>query len=262
MPELTADLTRALVGAGLEVRADAGTRSMYSSDASLYRILPLAVVRPRAVDDVAAALTVARETGVPITARGAGTSVAGNAVGRGIVLDFSRHMNRVLSVDPDTRTAVVEPGTVHAVLQKAVAPHGIRFGPDPSTHPRCTIGGMIGNNACGSRSLAYGRTSDNVAGLELLTAAGGHLVTGYDHAGMPFAEGGDDVLAGVRTAMSRHLSTARTEFDRFGRQVSGYAAHHLLPERFDLTQALVGSEGTLGVITGATVRLVVDASVR
>ncbi|NUR81524.1 MAG: FAD-binding oxidoreductase [Dermatophilaceae bacterium] len=262
MPELSTDVTRALVGAGLEARADAGTRSMYASDASLYRILPLAVVRPRGVDDVAAALTVARETGVPITARGAGTSVAGNAVGRGIVLDFSRHMNRVLSVDPETRTAVVEPGTVHAVLQKAVAPHGIRFGPDPSTHPRCTIGGMIGNNACGSRSLAYGRTSDNVAGLELLTAAGEHLVTGYDPAGMPFATGPDAVLSGVRTVMSRHLSTARTEFDRFGRQVSGYAAHHLLPERFDLTQALVGSEGTLGVITGATVRLVVDASVR
>src|SRR5690348_22405 len=98
MPELTTDVTRALAGAGLEVRADAGTRSMYSSDASLYRILPLAVVRPRGVDDVAAALTVARETGVPVTSRGAGTSVAGNAVGRGIVLDFSRHMNRVLSV--------------------------------------------------------------------------------------------------------------------------------------------------------------------
>jgi FAD/FMN-containing dehydrogenase/Fe-S oxidoreductase len=262
MPELTTDVTRALVGAGLEVRDDAGTRSMYASDASLYRILPLAVVRPRGVDDVAATLAVARETGVPITARGAGTSVAGNAVGRGIVLDFSRHMNRVLSIDPEARTADVEPGTVHAVLQKAAAPHGIRFGPDPSTHPRCTIGGMIGNNACGSRSLAYGRTSDNVSGLELLTAAGKTLVTGYDTHGAPFARGADEVLSGVRSVMSGHLSTARTEFDRFGRQVSGYAAHHLLPERFDLTQALVGSEGTLGVITRATVRLVVDATVR
>ncbi|WP_030146407.1 FAD-binding and (Fe-S)-binding domain-containing protein [Terrabacter tumescens] len=262
MVEVVADVVRALERAGLEVRADAGTRSMYSSDASLYRIPPLAVVRPRGVDDVAATLAVARETGVPVTSRGAGTSVAGNAVGRGVVLDFSRHLGRVLSVDPETRTAVVEPGTVHAVLQKAAAPHGIRFGPDPSTHPRCTIGGMIGNNACGSRSLAYGRTSDNVAGLELLTAAGQFLSTGYDESGMPCARGADDVIAGVRAVMSRHLSTARTEFDRFGRQVSGYAAHHLLPERFDLTQALVGSEGTLGVITQATVKLVVDAPVR
>jgi FAD/FMN-containing dehydrogenase/Fe-S oxidoreductase len=262
MVELSTDVVPALHRVGLDVRSDAGTRSMYASDASLYRIPPLAVVRPRDVDDVEAVLSVARETGVPVTSRGAGTSVAGNAVGRGVVLDFSRHMNRVLSVDPEARTAVVEPGTVHAVLQRAAAPHGIRFGPDPSTHPRCTIGGMIGNNACGSRSLAYGRTSDNVAGLELLTAAGHRLVTGYGDAGTPFTRGAEDVVSGVRAVMSEHLATARTEFDRFGRQVSGYAAHHLLPERFDLTQGLVGSEGTLGVITRATVRLVVDAPVR
>jgi FAD/FMN-containing dehydrogenase/Fe-S oxidoreductase len=253
---LMSDVVTALEKAGLEVRSDAGTRGMYSSDASLYRILPLAVVRPRHVDEVAATLAVARATGVPLTSRGAGTSVAGNAVGRGIVLDFSRHLNRVLEVDPAARTAVVEPGTVHAVLQKAVAPHGVRFGPDPSTHPRCTIGGMIGNNACGSRSLAYGRTSDNVAGLELLTAAGERFATG------PGEHGAESVIADLRKAVGAHLATARTEFDRFGRQVSGYAVQHLLPERFDLTQALVGSEGTLAVITRATVKLVVDAPVR
>ncbi|GAA3934897.1 FAD-binding and (Fe-S)-binding domain-containing protein [Actinoplanes auranticolor] len=251
------DVVAALGRAGLEVRADAGTLGMYASDASLYRIPPLAVVRPRHVDEVAAALAVARETGVPLTSRGAGTSVAGNAVGRGIVLDFSRHLNRVLEIDPDARTAVVEPGTVHAVLQKAVVPHGVRFGPDPSTHPRCTIGGMIGNNACGSRSLAYGRTSDNVAGLELLTAAGERLTTGPEG-----VHGAGQVIDGVRAVVGAHLATARTEFDRFGRQVSGYAVQHLLPERFDLTRALVGSEGTLAVITRATVKLVVDSPVR
>lgn len=262
MSEQSSGVVDALVKAGLEVRSDPGTRGMYASDASLYRIPPLAVVRPRHADEVAAALAVARAAGVPVTSRGAGTSVAGNAVGRGIVLDFSRHMNRVLDVDPQARLAVVEPGTVHAVLQKAVTPHGVRFGPDPSTHPRCTIGGMIGNNACGSRSLAYGRTSDNVAGLTLLTAAGDELVTGYQPDGTPFTSGADEVIGDVRKAVRPHLATARTEFDRFGRQVSGYAAHHLLPERFDLTQALVGSEGTLAVITRATVRLVVDAPVR
>ncbi|WP_205650391.1 FAD-binding and (Fe-S)-binding domain-containing protein [Actinoplanes solisilvae] len=251
------DVVAALERAGLEVRSDAGTRGMYSSDASLYRIPPLAVVRPRHVDEVAAALAVARETGTPLTSRGAGTSVAGNAVGRGIVLDFSRHLNRVLELDPEARTAVVEPGTVHAVLQKAATPHGVRFGPDPSTHPRCTIGGMIGNNACGSRSLAYGRTSDNVAGLELLTAGGDKLITGPDG-----TRGAESIISELRTEIGKHLATARTEFDRFGRQVSGYAVQHLLPERFDLTQALVGSEGTLAVITQATVKLVVDSPVR
>ena len=259
---LMSDVLQALTRAGLEAYADAGTVAMYSTDASLYRVAPLAVVRPRNVDEVAAALAVAREQGVPLTSRGAGTSVAGNAVGRGIVLDFSRYLNRVLSIDPEARTAIVEPGTVHAVLQKAAAPHGIRFGPDPSTHPRCTVGGMIGNNACGSRSLAYGRTSDNVVGLRLLTASGETLVTGYDAAGAPTVHGGESIVAGLHDVMGRHLATTRTEFDRFGRQVSGYAAQHLLPERFDLGQALVGSEGTLGVITEATVRLVVDAPVR
>ncbi len=121
---------------------------------------------------------------------------------------------------------------------------------------------MIGNNACGSRSLAYGRTSDNVAGLRLLTAAGDTITTGYDATGAPVVGGGETVLAGLRDVMGVHLATARTELDRFGRQVSGYAAQHLLPERFDLGQALVGSEGTLGVITEATVKLVVDAPVR
>jgi FAD/FMN-containing dehydrogenase/Fe-S oxidoreductase len=256
------DVVAALAKAGLEVRSDAGTLGMYASDASLYRIVPLAVVRPRHVDEVAAALAVARATNTPFTSRGAGTSVAGNAVGRGIVLDFSRHLNRVLDVDPEARTATVEPGTVHAVLQRAVTPHGVRFGPDPSTHPRCTIGGMIGNNACGSRSLAYGRTSDNVAGLDLLTAAGETLTTGYDDNLSPFTRGAEPLVADLRAVLGKHLATARTEFDRFGRQVSGYAVQHLLPERFDLTQALVGSEGTLGVITRATVKLVVDAPVR
>nr|BFE73796.1 hypothetical protein GCM10020092_070970 [Actinoplanes digitatis] len=259
---LMSGVVEALRKAGLEVRAD----SRHAGDVLLRRLAvpdsPLAVVRPRHVDEVAAALAVARETGVPLTSRGAGTSVVGNAVGRGIVLDFSRHLNRVLDVDPAARTAVVEPGTVHAVLQKAVMPHGVRFGPDPSTHPRCTIGGMIGNNACGSRSLAYGRTSDNVAGLELLTAAGDRLVTGYDDRGAAFARGADSLVADLRDVVGARLATARTEFDRFGRQVSGYAVQHLLPERFDLGRALVGSEGTLAVITQATVKLVVDAPVR
>ena len=260
--ERVRETASALERAGLEVRSDAATRGMYASDASLYRIPPLAVVRPRDVDEVAAALAVARELGVPLTSRGAGTSVAGNAVGRGVVLDFSRHLDRVLEIDRDAATAVVQPGTVHATLQRQAQALGLRFGPDPSTHPRCTVGGMIGNDACGSRSLAYGRTSDNVAGLRFLTAAGEHAWTGYDAGGAPVHGGAERELAAARDVLGRHLATARTELDRFGRQVSGYAAHHLLPERFDPTRALVGSEGTLVVLTEATVRLVTEARTR
>ncbi len=253
-----AGVPAALRAAGLEVRDDPGTRAMYATDASLYRIPPLAVVRPRHVDEVACVLDAARAFGVGITARGAGTSIAGNAIGRGIVLDFSRHLGRVLEIDAGTRTAVVEPGTVHAVLQRAALPLGLRFGPDPSSHSRCTVGGMIGNNACGSRALGYGRTSDNVVAMTHLLASGETLRTGYDAAGAPVVDGPARLLAALRAAAGRHLAAARTEFDTFGRQLSGYAAAHLLPERFDLGRALVGSEGTLGLLTQATVRLVTD----
>lgn len=255
-------ISSALRVADLDVHADDATRSMYSSDASLYRIRPLAVVRPRSTQDVATTLDVARANGVPVTARGAGTSVAGNAIGPGIILDFSRHMDRVLSIDPDRKVALVEPGTVQATLQRAAAPYGLRFGPDPSTHSRCTIGGMIGNNACGARSVAYGRTSDNVDGLVMLTASGVRLATGYDDSGRSYARGAESLVSDIERTMRSHLATARQEFGRFGRQLSGYSAEHLLPERFDLTKALVGSEGTLGIITQATVRLITDPAAR
>ena len=252
-------LKSALSSAGVaDVRVDGTSRAAYSSDASLYRMTPAAVVFPADHDEVAATLAVCRQTGVPVTARGAGTSIAGNAVGAGVVLDFSRYMNRVISVDPDTRTAVVLPGVVQAALQAVAAPHGLRFGPDPSSHSRCTIGGMIGNNACGSRALGYGRTSDNVTALRMLTAAGDELLLGGE-AGRSAHPVIDD-LAGVTRS---GLATIRTQFGRFGRQVSGYALETLLPENgFDVTRLMVGSEGTLGVITEATVRLVTEPAYR
>jgi FAD/FMN-containing dehydrogenase/Fe-S oxidoreductase len=232
-------------------------RALYSSDASLYRVVPRVVVRPRDVDELIATAAVSRETGVPLTMRGAGTSIAGNAVGPGIVVDTSRHLNRVLSVDPEARVAVVEPGTVHATLQRAVAAHGLRFGPDPSTHTRCTIGGMIGNNACGSRALGYGRTVDNVERLDVVTGTGERLRLG---AGTTTAS---PLLDDLDAVVRANLASARTEFGRFGRQVSGYAMEHLLPEhgrRVD--RFLVGSEGTLSVTIGATVRLVEEPAHR
>ena len=166
---LLSDLRLALKG---DVDDGASRRAQYSSDASNYRIAPLAVILPRDEDDVRAAVKAAGRHGVPVTVRGGGTSCAGNAVGPGLVLDFSRYMNRIISIDPESRSAVVQPGVVLSDLQAAAAAHGLRFGPDPSTATRCTLGGMIGNNACGPHGLAYGRTADNVLGLRLLTGDG------------------------------------------------------------------------------------------
>ncbi|HET8994350.1 MAG TPA: FAD-linked oxidase C-terminal domain-containing protein [Rhodococcus sp. (in: high G+C Gram-positive bacteria)] len=252
--EISSAIGTRLRQAGIsDVRDDSTTRAMYSSDASLYRVPPRVVVRPRSVDDVAAALDVCRREGVPLTSRGAGTSLAGNAVGTGVVLDFSRHMGRVLEIDPQHRIARVQPGAVQATVQRAAAPHGLRFGPDPSTHNRCTIGGMIGNNACGARALGYGRTSDNVVGIEVLTGTGHPL-------SLP---GSAPILDPLRDLVDANLATIRTEFGRFGRQVSGYGLEHLLPENhFDVRKLFVGSEGTLGVLTEATVQLVADSPVR
>jgi FAD/FMN-containing dehydrogenase/Fe-S oxidoreductase len=250
------DLAAALRDAGLaEVDDSPRRRAEYSSDASNYRVVPDVVAFPRHADEAAAALDVARQAGVPLTSRGGGTSIAGNSVGSGVVLDFSRHMNRVLAVDPEARTAVVEPGAILDHITAAAAGHGLRFGPDPSTHSRATIGGSIGNNSCGARALRYGRTADNVVSLDMLTAAGERLAARrMDRDGLaaaPVVGAALDALVGAR------LGLIRTEFGRFTRQVSGYSLEHLLPESgADLAKFLVGSEGTLGVVTGATVRLV------
>jgi FAD/FMN-containing dehydrogenase/Fe-S oxidoreductase len=256
-----AELVAGLRRAGVADVDDSGlARALYSSDASLYRVLPRAVVRPRHADEIVATLAVCRELGVPLTARGAGTSIAGNAVGPGVVFDTSRYLSRVRSIDPDARTAVVDPGVVQASLQAAARPHGLRFGPDPSTHNRCTIGGMIGNNACGSRALGYGRTSDNVAALDVVTGAGTRLTLGAE---MAISAPAGGVLGELQALVDAHLSTIRTELGRFGRQVSGYALEHLLPERGgDLARTLVGSEGTLALTLAATVRLVPEPAVR
>ncbi|WP_051640038.1 FAD-binding and (Fe-S)-binding domain-containing protein [Cellulomonas sp. URHE0023] len=225
-------------------------RAEYSTDASNYRVVPQVVAFPRDTDDVEAVLEVSRALGVPLTARGGGTSVAGNAVGTGIVLDFSRHVNRILEIDPAARTARIEPGVVMAALQKAAAPHGLRFGPDPSTQARATLGGMIGNNACGPRAVAYGRTADNVLALDMVDGTGRRFSASS-------GAGALDVIPGLGGLVRSHLDVIRTELGRFGRQVSGYSLEHLLPEKgTDLAKALVGTEGTVGTLLGATVRLV------
>lgn len=243
-PDVVAALRSAVGGA---VDDSSRRRAEYSTDASNYRVVPQVVVFPRDTDDVLAALEVTRAAGVPLTSRGGGTSVAGNAVGTGVVLDFSRHVNRVLAIDPEARTARVEPGVVMSELQRQAAPHGLRFGPDPSTQARATLGGMIGNNACGPRAVAYGRTADNVLALDVVDGTGRRFE----------AARGLDPVPGLDALVRANLETIRTELGRFGRQVSGYSLEHLLPENgADLAKALVGTEGTLVTLLGATVNLV------
>lgn len=252
--EPAGDIVAALRRAGVAgVDASDLARSLYASDASLYRVPPRVVATPRTADEVVGALTVCRELAVPVTMRGAGTSIAGNAIGPGVVLDVARHLTRILDVDEEAGTATVEPGVVHASLQRRVRAAGWRFGPDPSTHDRATIGGMVGNNACGTRALGYGRTADNVLGLDVVTGAGERLAVA---GGIP---GSSPTLEALDTLAAAHLATIRTEHGRFTRQVSGYSMEHLLPEHGRAVERfLVGSEGTLAVTLAATVRLVRD----
>nr|WSZ16425.1 FAD-binding oxidoreductase [Streptomyces canus] len=245
MTDLEADLRKVVRG---EVGFDVTSRALVTMDASNYRRVPLGVVAPRDADDVAAVLEVCRTHGVPVVPRGGGTSIAGQATGTGVVLDFTRHMHRVLAVDPEMRTAVVQPGLVLDRLQDAAAPHGLRFGPDPSTHSRCTLGGMIGNNSCGSHSVAWGTTADSVAELDVVTARGQRLRLGQEWAGAP---------TGLRELVDGELARLRTGFPELPRRISGYALDALLPEhRADVARSFCGSEGTLGVLTKAVVRLV------
>ncbi|MEU0596723.1 FAD-binding and (Fe-S)-binding domain-containing protein [Streptomyces sp. NPDC006393] len=231
-----------------EVAFDTTARALVTMDASNYRRVPLGVVAPRDADDVAAVLGVCRAREVPVVARGGGTSIAGQATGTGVVLDFTRYMNRVLDLDPGTRTAVVQPGLVLDRLQEAAAPHGLRFGPDPSTHSRCTLGGMIGNNSCGSHSVAWGTTADSVRELSVITARGERLRLGQGWAGAP---------DGLRELVDGGLARLRTGFPELPRRISGYALDALLPEKgADVARSFCGSEGTLGVLTEAVVRLV------
>ncbi|MGW7497162.1 FAD-binding and (Fe-S)-binding domain-containing protein [Streptomyces luteogriseus] len=245
MANLEAELRAAVRG---EVGFDVTSRALVTMDASNYRRVPRGVVAPVDADDVAAALAVCREHGVPVVARGGGTSIAGQATGTGVVLDFTRHMNRLVALDPEARTAVVQPGLVLDRLQEAAAPHGLRFGPDPSTHGRCTLGGMIGNNSCGSHSVAWGTTADSVRELDVVTARGARLRLGRDWAGAP---------DGLRALAEGELARLRTGFPELPRRISGYALDALLPERgADVARSFCGSEGTLGVLTEAVVRLV------
>ncbi|MFE9241819.1 FAD-binding and (Fe-S)-binding domain-containing protein [Streptomyces sp. NPDC007007] len=246
-PAFVAALRSAVRGA-----SDFGSaaRALTTMDASNYRRVPLGVLAPRDADDIAAALTVCREYGVPVVPRGGGTSIAGQATGTGLVLDLTRHLRTILDVDPAARTAVVQPGVILDDLRAAAAPHGLTFGPDPSTHSRCTLGGMIGNNSCGAHSVAWGTTADNVRGLSVVR---------YGGQALRLERGSGAGPAGVDALVAGHLALLRTGYPDLPRRISGYALDALLPEHPggpDPVRAFCGSEGTLGVVTEATVRLV------
>lgn len=246
-----------------EVRFDDYTRHLFSRDASMYSILPVGVAFPRHADDVASAVTAAAGHGVPIIARGAGTSLAGQTVGPGLILDMSRHMNRIIEVDPDARTALVEAGVVQDQLNRTAAPHGLMFGPDTSTSNRATLGGMIGNNSAGSGSIRYGMTIDHVRELDVVLADGSraHLDSADEaewtrRATLPTLEG---AIYQQLPQIVRENSPAITEdFPGFWRRACGYRLDRLLQDegRHNLAKFVVGSEGTLVVATQALVDLV------
>jgi FAD/FMN-containing dehydrogenase len=251
-------LDRAVEG---EVSSDPATLATHSTDASNYRHLPLAVVAPRSARDVVAALRVCAERGVPVLPRGAATSIGGQATNTAVILDFTRHLSHVLEIDPDARTARVEPGVVLDVLRARAAEHGLTFGPDPSTHNRCTLGGMIGNNACGSHSVAWGKTSDNVRSLEIALRDGTRLEVSRTspeelerHCARTDTVG--ELYRSLRAVRDTYLADLRTGFPRLTRRVSGYNLDQLLPENgFEVAKALVGTEGTCATLLAATVDL-------
>lgn len=253
--ELRDRLTEAIAG---EVGFGGGDRAMYAYDASVYRQVPVGVVTPRDAADVEAALEVCRRFGAPVLARGCGTSLTGQAVNGAVVFDFTRHMDGIVELAPMRHTARVQPGVVCDRLRDAAAPYGLTFGPDPATHDHATIGGMVGNNSCGTHSLTAGKTVDNIEELEIVTYDGTRMrvgATGEDELECVIAAGGrrGAIYAGLRHIRDTYADAIRRGLPVIPRRVSGYNLDALLPENgFHVARALVGSEGTLALTLDAT----------
>jgi FAD/FMN-containing dehydrogenase/Fe-S oxidoreductase len=245
-----------------EVRFDAGSRSLYATDASNYRQVPIGVVVPRDPEDVVAAVEVCRAHGAPIVSRGGGTSLAGQTCNVAVVMDHSKFNNELIELNPDERWARVRPGIVLDELRDAAERFHLTYGPDPATHDHCTLGGMIGNNSCGVHSVMAGKTDDNVLELEVLTYRGDRFrvaATSDDELIRIVGEGGGrgEIYAAMRRIRDEQAREIRRRFPDIPRRVSGYNLPPLLPEHgFDVAKALVGSESTLVTVLEAKVRLV------
>ncbi len=247
---------------GGEVRFDRGSRALYATDGSNYRQVPIGVVLPRDADEVLAAVELCREFGAPLLCRGGGTSLAGQCCNVAVILDFSRYMARILEIDPARRIARVQPGVVLDNLRVAAEKHHLTFAPDPATHDRCTLGGMIGNNSCGVHSVMAGKTDDNIEELEILTYDGVRMKVGATPSveiEQIVQQGGrrGEIYAKLQTIAATYGDLVRQRFPNIPRRVSGYNLNHLLPENgFHIARALVGSEGTCVTTLEATCRLV------
>ncbi|MGV9247705.1 FAD-binding and (Fe-S)-binding domain-containing protein [Streptomyces sp. NPDC003710] len=245
-----------------EIRFDAGSRGAYVTDGSNYRQVPLAVVVPRSVEAGAQVVEACARFGAPVLSRGGGTSLAGQSTNTAVVIDWSKYCHTLVSVDPDARTCVVEPGIVLDELNRRLSDHGLQFGPKPSTHSHCALGGMIGNNSCGASAQAYGKTVDNVRRLEILTYDGLRMWVGptskAERARIT-AEGGRkaEIYDGLERIATEYLADIRRGYPKIPRRVSGYNLDSLLPENgFDVARTLVGSEGTLVTVLRAELELV------
>src|SRR5579859_4524807 len=245
-----------------DVRFDTSSRALYATDGSNYRQVPIGVVLPRDADDVLATISVCRDFGAPLLCRGGGTSLAGQCCNVAVVLDFTRYMGKILEIDPERRIARVQPGVVLDHLRNAAEKHHLTFAPDPASHDRCTIGGMIGNNSCGAHSVMAGKTDDNIEALELLTYDGARFwagATSEAELAAIVARGGrqGEIYAKLKAFAERHAEKIRARFPRIKRRVSGYSLEQLLPENgFNVARALVGSEGTCALTLAAKAKLV------
>ncbi len=244
-----------------EVRFDDASRALYSTDASNYRQVPIGLVVPQSIDDVVATIAACNGFGAPVLSRGGGTSLAGQCCNVAVVIDFSKHLRHILSLDPVSQLARVQPGLVLDTLRTEAEKHDLTFAPDPATHSRCTLGGMIGNNSCGVHALMGGKTVDNIEELEILLYDGTRMRVGRtteEQLSDIIAEGGrkGEIYAGLRALRDRYSELVRTRFPDIPRRVSGYNLDQLLPENgFNVARALVGSEGTCVTILEAVCEL-------